>query len=165
MFLTTQNGCYINLDHVREITTSSHKRDNHYDYSAHITFTDGSTDTYQTYAMLDPREHTPSLVPAYPGFTLLAFYKHSHDDEPSISRSPIIAWAIDTELSEYHKPFALEPPAANAIGSAILQPNGTLVDPGCASWINEQAWYDEMLKTAKLQNAEKSPPQTSIKKC
>lgn len=143
MFITTRNG-YVNTALCQVVRCSNRKGDKGYEYTLHVTWNDGTADSFETNNYVSEWDlNEDPVVAAYPGFTLLVYYRD--DDNPEwINRSPVIAWKIDTSTGDYHTPMSLDPPASNAIGSGVLCPDGQVVDIGSCGYKSEDDWLADM---------------------
>jgi hypothetical protein len=139
---------YVNLDHVKMVT-----RQEYVSGAAKtiVRFTDGTSESYDgTY--FDEID-TPSkvIVPAQPGFEQLAYW--FTDEEPTAAeilglscRQPILAWRLDGDGYLIPHPFVLEPDMPEYVQgcSAILRPDGVVVQPRSGWWLSASAWAEHV---------------------
>jgi hypothetical protein len=102
---------------------------------------------------------TPPIIPAQPGYTLLAFYLFD-DGKEGVERSPVIAWKIDIDLNEFHEGIGLIHPSDNVLKTGILCPDGRVIEIGDSFYDNEEQWLEYARKGAAERAAKKKKLKT-----
>jgi len=147
MFIRTRDNGFINADNVLHIREHWNKATGETTVICHMT--DGTTIDGHIGGLLDDDDlNPPPVIPAEPGYTLLAYEAADSNGPEFIQRSPVIAWALDMGGCGFHRPISLFAPGSGA-NTAVLCPDGRCIEPGDSTWPNEQAWLDNMREMAR----------------
>ena len=80
------------------------------------------------------------VIAAAPGFTFLRYYADwDESGGPGVERLPVAAWRIDGDVALPVIPDDAMV-SSNCIGSAVLMPDGQVVNPYVQTFANEAAW-------------------------
>lgn len=148
MFIETDEGQIINLDHVASVTRHKATRDEASRSHYYCTFlmSDGSqiigharTNEIDAVARGDNWDR---VIPAAAGFFVLHY---DYDECETVDREPVIAWRF-TPGFECPYPVTVFG-VSHGSRVDILHPDGRVVDPDMSSWPNYEMWLAEQRRS------------------
>jgi hypothetical protein len=160
MLETIMRETFINTDQMRELRAIWDKERHRFELVC--TFTDGSVETYtvrptEWQRFRSEAEFGP-VIKADPGYWLLSYWSEPEE----VIRWPVLAWRLDLQHGCHQ---VITPASSGNInisgeyeeGSAVLCPNGRLMQPGNQSWVNEAEWLEDMRNRAKAKKENAAP--------
>jgi hypothetical protein len=140
---------FINLDMVREARTIWNEQTGA--TKTVFIFNDDHHETCGGNYEAEIRNATASLVPASPGYELISFHFHREADpcgtevRSSFGRNPIVAWRMpaNDDSGGCPEPVCIDEVVVrygNDRRTAILCPNGSVIDPANEDWPDLDAW-------------------------
>lgn len=92
------------------------------------------------------------VVAANPDFFLIAVHPQGGSERPIVSKAPIVAWRIDADSEQGDRDVIAEPiccdTTAKDLRSAILYPDGRVVELFAGEWETVEAFVAERMKDA-----------------
>ncbi|MEY9099059.1 hypothetical protein ABIA24_001968 [Sinorhizobium fredii] len=137
MFIETNDGDFINVAHIVSFRHGSRPMGEHHN-SKFTTVKTAPGDFHKVYGHLDADDFAP-VIPSAPGFTILEFWADGM--ECGVHKSPVLAWRI----SQICLPMTCDD--INENESAVLCPDGAVIEPGIARYESLDEWFNEKRET------------------